>query len=102
MTGEISMQMDAGIAIAVVGCAVGLAGWLRNRDTDKSGNIRQMTTLEVKLDTVIAGLAKIETAASKTEGCVQSLESKMASVESSIKSAHHRLDKIEGITKKEE
>jgi len=88
------MQLDMGITIAIIGCVVGLAGWLRNRDTDKTGNIRQMTTLEVKLDTVIAGLSKIETAASKTESCVQLLETRMASAESSISSAHHRIKEL--------
>lgn len=90
------MQIEVSIAIAVIGCLVGVSGWLRNRDTDKTGNIRQMTTLEVKLDAVIAGLSKIETAASKTEGCVQVLEARMATAEASIKSAHHRIDDVTG------
>lgn len=95
------MQIDAGIAIAVAGCAVGLAGWLRNRDTDKSGSVRQMTTLEVKLDTVIACLAEIKTTAANTESCVRNLEGRVSAVESSVKSAHHRLDGITGEKKGE-
>ena len=89
------IQVDLGTMIGVAGCLVGVAGWMRNRDTDKSGSIRQMTTVEVKLDTVIAGLAKIETASLKTECTVQNLETKFSAMEESLKIAHKRLEALE-------
>lgn len=44
--------------IAIVGCLVGVAGWTRTRDKDKSGDVRQLTTIEVKLDALLQRLEK--------------------------------------------
>ena len=55
------MQIELSWVVAIVGCLVGLAGWTRTRDKDKSGDVRQLTTIEMKLDTILQRLEKNDT-----------------------------------------
>lgn len=83
--------MDANtvsLMIAIVGCFVGLAGWLRGRDGKLSNDAEWKGQVNAKLD-IIAGV-KTDVADLKEE--VGELGKKVVIVEQSAKSAHHRLD----------
>lgn len=76
------------LMIAIAGCFVGLAGWLRGRDGKLSNDAEWKGQVNAKLD-IIAGV-KTDVADLKEE--VSNLEKKVVVVEQSAKSAHHRLD----------
>ena len=86
MTVEISMM------IAVVGCFVGLAGWLASRDKKITGDAEWRGQVNAKLDT-ICGLSRD---IGKIEKEQKDFGERLAAVESSAKQAHHRLDGMEG------
>ena len=92
------MQIDLGVLIGLLGVLAGIVfgifGWMRNRDTDKGGNIRQMTTLEVKLDMVISSITKFEVTASKTDDYIKGIDLRITSTESALRSLHKRLDEM--------
>lgn len=46
------MDINTGVLIALIGCIVGLAGWLRNHDTDNAKETSNMTTVIVKLENI--------------------------------------------------
>jgi hypothetical protein len=78
------MTVDIGVLIGVVGCLLGLVGWMRNRDTDKTGNVRQLTTIEVKLDAVLSRIDKIETGYACITSDVQKITNRVSVIESIV------------------
>lgn len=76
------------LMIAIAGCFVGLAGWLRGRDGKLSNDAEWKGQVNAKLD-IIAGV-KTDVADLKEE--VSDLGKKVVIVEQSAKSAHKRLD----------
>ncbi len=84
------------IIIAIVGCFVGLAGWLTGRDKRVIDDAEWRGQINVKLDMVVnQGIA--------TDKTVDGLDSKLdlmnerlVTVEASAKQAHRRLDTLEG------
>ena len=95
------MQVDLGIAFGIVGCIVGVigsivgvAGWVRNRDSDKGGSVKAFTKVEVLLETVLAQVKEIGTRLTQMECVNQDVLTRLARVEESAKSAHHRLDEL--------
>ena len=88
------MQVDVGVAIGLVGCVVGVSGWVRNRDNDKGGSIKAFTKVEVLLETVLDQVKEIGTRLTQMECVNQDVLTRLARVEESAKSAHHRLDEL--------
>lgn len=86
------MMVEISMMVAVVGCFVGLAGWLTSRDKRISGDAEWRGQVNAKLDT-ICGLSRD---LGKLERDYQEFGQRLATVESSAKQAHHRLDTMEG------
>ncbi|QIB68275.1 hypothetical protein Ami103574_02630 [Aminipila butyrica] len=86
--------MDEGtilLLIALIGCFVGLAGWLSGREKKMAGDAHWRGTIDGKLDAIL-GIDKRVVA---LEGEVKEHGKAIAKVEESAKSAHHRLDGME-------
>lgn len=84
------MSIQLGTLLAVIGAFVGLAGWLAGRDKRVSTDAEWKGMVNAKLD-VIVGI-KTDVDGVKTK--IQEHEGRLAAVESSTKSAHHRLDEM--------
>ncbi len=87
------MTIEISILIAVIGCFVGLAGWIKNRDSKISTDSEWKGNVNAKLDIVVSmtGDVKNITSTQNEQG------NRITALESSYKSLHKRVDKIEGI-----
>ena len=79
------------VLIAIVGCFVGLAGWLHSRDTKISEDAEWKGTVNAKLDMAI-GLRKGHDDLQEKHN---NLTERVGRVEESTKAAHKRIDQIE-------
>lgn len=79
------------LLIAIVGCFVGLAGWLSGRDKKISNDAEWKGTVNAKLDMVLGFGTDLD----ELDGTVKKHGERITAVESSAASAHHRLDAIE-------
>lgn len=90
--------MDAAtisILIALVGCFVGLAGWLSGRDKKISNDAEWKGAINAKLD-VICGISQD---VKRLEDMIHEQGKQISSIDASAKQAHHRIDEIIGALK---
>lgn len=90
------MDINTGVLIAVIGCIVGLAGWLRNHDTDNEKETSNMTTVIVKLENIRVGIADLKSDLRRTAEDLQGIDRRLTIVEQSAKQAHKRIDELKG------
>lgn len=94
------MQIDVPILISFLSLciagAVGIAGLRRNKATDDRKEASEMTTLIVKLENINNGVNEIKSDMRNMRNDIQDLRDRLIIVEQSTKSAHHRLDGLEG------
>lgn len=83
-----STTIAISLIVSLVGCFVGLAGWLSGRDKKISGDAEWRGAINAKLD-IITG---VKTDVSDLQDEVNDLGKKVVIIEQSAKSAHHRLD----------
>ena len=74
--------------IAGIGCLVGLAGWLYNRDKRTSEDAEWRGQINAKLDELLKMKSDLSRMDIKIEGMLE----RIAKVEASASSAHKRLD----------
>lgn len=99
MTIEIAMVVSiVSVAFAVF---FGLKNNKRSDNNEVADRTASITRLEVKIDMLASNFAdfskEIKTEIKSTNDEVSVLKLKMAEVESSVKSAHKRLDRIEAV-----
>lgn len=86
--------------IAAGALLVALVTLLVNRNRDSKTDTKEATTAQVKtmakLDSIANGVDEIRVEQRAMRDRVDTLAERMAGVESSTKSAHHRLDELEG------
>lgn len=80
----------------VVAAVVGFTNIKRNQSTDSRQAQAEMTTVIVKLETINSSVSEIKADVRNTRTDMQDLRDRLIIVEQSAKSAHHRLDMIEG------
>ena len=90
------MEFNTGALIALIGCIVGLAGWLRNHDTDNEKETSNMTTVIVKLENIRGSISDLKLDLKRTAEDLQSIDRRMTVVEESTKQAHNRINEIKG------
>ena len=90
------MDFNTGALIALIGCIVGLAGWLRNHDTDQEKETSNMTTVLVKLENIQVGISELKSDLRRTAEDLQSIDRRLTIVEQSVKQAHKRINEIKG------
>ncbi len=90
------MNINSGVLIALIGCIVGLAGWLRNHDTDNNKETSNMTTVIVKLENIRVSISDLKLDLKRTAEDLQSIDRRLTVVEESTKQAHKRINEIKG------
>lgn len=90
------MDVNTGILIALIGCIVGLAGWLRNHDSDNERETSNMTTVIVKLENIRESISDLKLDLKRTAEDLQSIDRRLTVVEESTKQAHNRINEIKG------
>lgn len=90
------MDVNTGILIALIGCIVGLAGWLRNHDSDNERETSNMTTVIVKLENIRGSISDLKLDLKRTAEDLQSIDRRLTVVEESTKQAHNRINEIKG------
>lgn len=83
-TGEIAVSIS--VLIAVIGCLIGISGWLKSRDKDAEWK----GAVNAKLDTLLKFNDKIDVLQTRQS----QLEKEIGVVENSVKQAHKRIDGI--------
>lgn len=90
------MDINTGVLIALIGCIVGLAGWLRNHDIDTEKETGDMTTVLVKLENIQVGIAELKSDLRRTAEDLKGIDRRLTVVEESVKQAHKRINEIKG------
>lgn len=88
--------INVGLLIAVIGCFVGLAGWLAGRDKKILGDGEWKGTVNTKLDDIKTSVSGTNTELGKISETLKLHGERLTAVESSTKQAHHRIDEIVG------
>lgn len=99
------MSIEIAMVISIVSVAFsvffGLKSNKRSGDTEVADRTASITRLEVKIDMLTSNFAdfskEIKTELKSTNDEIAVLKLKMAEVESSAKSAHKRIDRIEAV-----
>ena len=89
------MDINVSILIAVVGCLVGLSGWLRNHDNDNKADATLMTRLETKIDSIAECTRDIKTEITSLKTDVKSLDKRLTIAETKIEAMWKKIDKGE-------
>ncbi len=100
------MQVDVTIIISfmslLVAVVVGITNIRRNNATDDRQEASETTTLIVKLENINDGVNEIKSDMRNLRNDVQDLRDRLIMVEQSTKSAHRRLNTLEGISESAE
>jgi len=88
--------VDIGMLIALVGCFVGLAGWLAGRDKKILSDGEWKGTVNTKLDDIKSSVSGTNAELAKISETLKTHGERLTAVESSAKQAHHRIDEIAG------
>ena len=84
------------VLIAVVGCFVGLAGWIAGRDKKIMNDGEWKGTVNTKLDDIKSSVSGTSLELAKINASLSEHGERLTAVESSAKQAHHRIDEIIG------
>lgn len=90
------MDVNTGVLIALIGCIVGLAGWLRNHDTDNEKETSNMTTVIVKLENIRGSISDLKSDLKRTAEDLKGIDRRLTVVEESTKQAHKRINEMKG------
>lgn len=94
-----TIEIMSVVTIISVACAVyfGAINAKRNKTQDDKSEATMLTTLNVKQDTMQKSLDEIRFDVKGIRAESNLMQKQMASLEASCKSAHKRIDRIEGI-----
>ncbi|MEG0165765.1 hypothetical protein [Anaerorhabdus sp.] len=81
-------SITLGLLFAIIGCFVGLAGWISNRDKKIANDSEFKGSVNAKLDMMLG----IKTEINEIKDDYKGLSEKVVLVEASTKSAHKRID----------
>ena len=84
------------VTVAIIMCIINATNLRRNRTHDDRQATTELTTLLVKIENINNGINEIKSDMRNMNTDLQKLRDRMIIVEQSSKSAHHRIDKLEG------
>jgi uncharacterized protein YlxW (UPF0749 family) len=94
------MEVNVSILISflslVIAAIVAYGNQKRNKTSDDKREASETTTLIVKLENINNGVNEIKSDMRNMRNDIQDLRDRLIIVEQSTKSAHHRLDNLEG------
>jgi hypothetical protein len=85
-----------GIICTVLGAAVRYATFSRNKEKDDKSDGRQLGTVLTELGYIKSNTDEIKAEQRELRKTNTEFAGRLASVEASAKSAHHRIDRLEG------
>ena len=85
----------AGLASLIVGCFVGLAGWLKGRDDKISTDSEWKGGIDAKLDAIHTDICGTSADLKAMQRTLVEQGERLTSVEESAKQAHKRIDRLE-------
>ena len=83
-----------GVIGTVIGCFIGLAGFLTGRDKKIAGDAEWRGTVNAKLDNINTGVLGVCSDVKAIQATLVEHGQRISSVEASTKQAHHRLDEL--------
>lgn len=86
-----------GVICTVLGAAVGYATFSRNKEKDDKSDGQQIGTVLTELGYIKSNTDEIKAEQKDQRRTNTEFAVRLASVEASAKSAHHRLDRLEGM-----
>lgn len=84
------------LVIAAICCIINVINARRSRRTDDKKETTEFTTIAVKLETISSGINELKSDVRYVSSKQQSMSERLVLVEQSVKSAHHRIDRVEG------
>lgn len=99
--------MDSVLSVAAalspsVSLLIAYFGFIRNRRSDDKASGRQDGTLMSEIGYIKAGVDDIKSEQRQQRQWNEAMAERVAAAESSLKSAHHRIDRLEGLHDKEQ
>lgn len=88
--------METSTIISAAAVVIALVGLILSSRKDTRTDAASGARLEAKLDSISGGVEDIRVEMRSMRGRIDALSERLAAVESSTKSAHHRLDQIKG------
>ena len=85
-----------GIICTVLGAAVGYATFSRNKEKDDKSDGQQLGTVLTELGYIKSNTDEIKAEQREQRRINTEVYSRLTAVEASAKSAHHRIDRLEG------
>lgn len=82
--------------VALIGCAVGVSGFALNRDKSKQNDAEWRGQIAAKLDNIMCSVSGIKNDVERIEERLNKHGERIATLESSVKQAHHRIDSFNG------
>jgi hypothetical protein len=92
-----TLDLIIGVACTILGAVLGYVAFLRNAKSDSKADGKQDGTILTELGYIKGGIDEIKAEQREQRQTNTEVLSRLASVESSVKSAHHRLDRIEHV-----
>lgn len=92
----VEVSLIVGIVSAALGMVVGYKGNRRNDVKDIEEKAARDAKINIKLDDISSDVKDIKYDISATNKKVEDIDKRVVVVEQSTKSAHHRIDKLEG------
>ena len=86
--------MDTATLFSAAAVLIALIGLIMSTRKDTRSDAASGARLEAKLDSISGGVEDIRVEMRSMRGRMDALSERMAAVESSVKSAHHRLDQL--------
>lgn len=96
MTTSVDLSILISVVSVVIAAVVAVTTIRRNNTTDDRQEASNLTTLIVKLENINDGVNEIKSDMRNMKSDIQDLRDRLIRVEQSDKSAHHRLDTLEG------
>ena len=91
------MTVEIGILIAVVGCFVGLGGWLAGRDKKIANDAEWRGSVNAKLDAIRIDIGGVGAEIKCLQTSISEHGERLRAVEESTKSAHRRIDEFKKV-----
>ena len=91
-----TLDLIIGVACTILGAVLGYVAFLRNAKSDSKAEGKNDGTILTEIGYIKANTDEIKQEQREQRKTNTEVISRLAAVESSTKSAHHRLDRIEG------
>lgn len=90
------MKLDVSYVIAIIGCIVGVLGFVRSRDKDKTQESSTVAVIGVKLDNIYAIVTELKESNQNNTDKVDKHTELIIKLQEEVSSLKHRVNSLEG------